>query len=47
MLVLMNEFTDMDDWHRKIFDPDFVLNWKHAKVMTGQDVTHAMINWVC
>ena len=45
MLAWINSLTDMDDWDRKIFDPDFVFDWKSAKVMTGYDVTRSMADW--
>ena len=46
MLSLINELTDMRDWDRKIFDPDFTFEWKSAKTMSGQDVTRSMVDWV-
>ena len=46
MLAWINELTDMPDWDRKIFDPEFVFEWKSAKVLTGYDVTRAMTDWV-
>ena len=46
MLSLINELTDMRDWDRKIFDPNFTFEWKSAKTMTGQDVTRSMADWV-
>ena len=46
MLVLINELTDMPDWDRKIFDPDFTFEWKSAKVAFGKDVTRSMADWV-
>ena len=46
MLALINEFTDMEGWDRKIFDPEFVFQWKSAKLLTGQDITKSMLDWV-
>ena len=46
MLALINELTDIPDWDRKIFDTNFVFEWKSAKLMTGQDVTRSMVDWV-
>lgn len=46
MLILINELTDMPDWDRKIFDPDFTFEWKSAKVASGKDVTRSMADWV-
>ena len=46
ILSLINELTDMRDWDRKIFDPDFTFEWKSAKTMSGQDVTRSMVDWV-
>ncbi|KAL8803834.1 MAG: hypothetical protein Q9200_006061 [Gallowayella weberi] len=45
MIAWMNTLTDMPDWHRKIFDPDFTFEWKSAKVLTGYDVTRSMVDW--
>lgn len=46
MLMLINELTDMPDWHHKIFDPDFTFEWKSGKIMSGKDVTPLMADWV-
>lgn len=46
MLALINELTEIPDWQYKIYDPDFVFKWKSAKVLTGQDVTRSMADWV-
>lgn len=46
MIALMNELTDMPDWERKIFDPEFTFKWKSAQLMTGKDVTRSMADWV-
>ena len=46
MLAWINELTDMPNWQCKIFNPQFVLEWKSAKVITGQDVTRSMADWV-
>ena len=46
MLKLINELTDMPDWDRKIFDPDFTFEWKSSKLMSGKDVTRSMADWV-
>lgn len=46
MIALINELTDMPDWDRKVFDPDFVSEWKSAKVMSGRDITRSMADWV-
>ena len=46
MLALINELSDMPDWHRKIFDNDFMFKWKSEKLMTGQDITRSMADWV-
>ena len=45
MFALMNELTDMPDWQRQIFDPEFTFKWKSAKVMSGKDITKAMADW--
>ncbi|KAL8662433.1 MAG: hypothetical protein Q9202_004754 [Teloschistes flavicans] len=42
MIAWINALTDIPDWHRKIFDPDFSFEWKSAKVLTGYDVTRSM-----
>lgn len=46
MLALINELTDMPEWHRKIFDTDFTFRWKSEKVMSGIDVHRSMADWV-
>ena len=46
MLMLINELTDMPNWDRKIFDPDFTFEWKSSKVIYGKDVTRSMADWV-
>ncbi len=46
MLALINELTDMPDWHRKIYDPDMVFEWKSAKLLSGRDITRSMVDWV-
>ena len=46
MMALINEFTDLPDWHRKIFDPDMVLRWKNAKLLSGRGITQSMVDWV-
>ncbi|KAL9128531.1 MAG: hypothetical protein Q9217_002796 [Psora testacea] len=46
MISWINELTDMPDWHRKIWDNDFVFKWKSVKVMTGGDVTRSMADWM-
>ena len=46
MLALINGLTDMPDWHRKIFDPDMVFEWKSAKLLSGRDITRSMVDWV-
>ncbi|KAL8635549.1 MAG: hypothetical protein Q9228_006969 [Teloschistes exilis] len=40
MIAWINALTDMPDWHRKVFDPDFTFDWKSAKVLTGYDRIH-------
>ncbi|KAL8764660.1 MAG: hypothetical protein Q9194_006909, partial [Teloschistes cf. exilis] len=45
MIAWINALTDMPDWHRKIFDPDFTFEWKSAKDLTGYDVTRSMVDW--
>lgn len=45
MLALINELTDMRKWDRSIFDPDFTFEWKSQKLLTGQDITRAMLDW--
>ncbi|KAL8799657.1 MAG: hypothetical protein Q9182_005727 [Xanthomendoza sp. 2 TL-2023] len=45
MIAWMNALTDMPDWHRKVFDPDFTFEWKSAKVLTSYDVTRSMVDW--
>ena len=47
MLAFINELTDLPDWDRKIFDPAFAFEWKSAKLLTGEDVTRSMVDWVC
>jgi len=46
MIALMNELTDMPNWERKIFDPNFTFKWKSAQLMNGRDVTRSMADWV-
>ena len=46
MIALINEFTDMADWHRKIFDPGMVFEWKSAKLTGDPDITRSMVDWV-
>ena len=46
MLKFINELTDTLDWQRKVFDADFVFTWKSAKLVTEEDVTPAMVDWV-
>jgi hypothetical protein len=46
MLALINELTDMPEWHRKIFDNEFTFRWKSGKVMTGVDIRRSMADWV-
>ena len=46
MIALINEFTDLPDWHRKAFDPDLVYKWKRAKLLSGRDITRSMVDWV-
>ena len=46
ILALINELTDMPDWHRKVFDIDFTFKWKSEKLMTGKDITRSMADWV-
>jgi hypothetical protein len=36
----------MPDRDRNIWEADFVLEWKSAKVMAGEDVTRSMADWV-
>ncbi|KAL8904481.1 MAG: hypothetical protein Q9207_003245 [Kuettlingeria erythrocarpa] len=45
MTKWMNALTDLPDWERKIFDPDFIFEWKSAKLLTGHDVTRSMVEW--
>lgn len=45
MLALINELTDMPEWDRSIFDPDVTFEWKCQKILAGQDVTRAMLDW--
>ncbi|KAI4130905.1 MAG: hypothetical protein LQ338_001502 [Usnochroma carphineum] len=45
MIAWMNALTDLPDWHRNIFDPDFTFEWKSAKLLTGYDVTRSMVDW--
>ena len=42
MIALVHELTDIPDWERKVFDPNFVFEWKSAKVMSGSDITRSM-----
>lgn len=46
MLALINELTDMPEWHRKIYDNDFTFRWRSEKVMSGIDVHRSMVDWV-
>ena len=46
MITLINEFTDMPDWHRKIFNSKIVFEWKSAKIISGRDITLRMVDWV-
>lgn len=45
-LAWINELTDLPHWHSKVFDPDFMFEWKSAKIMGGGDVTRSMADWV-
>ncbi len=47
MLAMINELTDMPDWDREIFDTEFTFKWKSAKLLTGDNVTRSMADWVC
>ena len=47
MLAMINELTDMPDWDRKVFDSESIFKWKSAKLLTGDDVTRSMADWVC
>ena len=47
MLAMINELTDMPDWDREIFDPDFTFRWKSAKLLIGDNITRSMADWVC
>ena len=46
MIGLMNEFTDLPFWERKIFEADFTFEWKSAQLLAGKDVTRPMADWV-
>ena len=46
MLAWINELTDLPEWYRRIFDPDFTFTWKSAKIIAGGDFTRAMADWV-
>ena len=46
MLALINELTDVPDWNRQIFDPEFTLKWRNEKNLSGEDVTRSMAEWV-
>lgn len=46
MIKWMNTLTDLPNWERKIFDPDFTFEWKSAKLLMGGDVTRTMVDWV-
>ena len=46
MITLINELTDMPEWHRKIFDTDFAVRWKSEKMMGGLEVYRSMADWV-
>lgn len=46
MIALINELTDMPEWHRKIFNTDLAFRWKSEKVMSGLDVYRSMADWV-
>ena len=45
MIAWINELSDMPDWHQKMFDPDFIFQWKSAKLLAGG--TRSMADWVC
>ena len=45
MIALINELTDSPDWDRKAFDPEFAFEWKSQKLLQGNDVTRAMLDW--
>ena len=46
MLALINALTDMPEWDRKIFDNDFTMRSKSELLMTGEDMTRSMADWV-
>ena len=43
---MMNSLTGLPHWNHKIYDPLFVDTWKAGNLMTGPDVTRAMVDWV-
>ena len=45
MLAWINELTDLPQWQRKVFDSDFVFEWKSKKVLTEYDATRAMADY--
>lgn len=46
MLAWMNQLTDVADWDRKIFEKDFVDDWKSRTLSKHTDATHGMVEWV-
>ncbi len=45
MLAWINELTNLPQWQRKIFDNDFVFEWKSKKVLAEYDATRAMADY--
>lgn len=45
MLSLINDLTDRADWHRIVFDQQFVNEWKSSK-LSEPHTTQRMLDWV-
>ena len=45
MLSLMNEITDLSDWDSKVYEADFVEDWK-KEMLERENVTQQMVDWV-
>lgn len=46
MIALINELTDKEGWERFVFDNDATFKWKEETLMSGRDITRAMVDWV-
>ncbi len=45
MLSLMSEITDIADWHRSVFEQNFVDSWK-STALSQDGITQRMVDWV-